>query len=210
MPIISKPELELSMSHSNRNQSHSEGLNRHTYEPVQAVLNGAQGQGLGNFATSPPRSNELQAYSQKAPQRGGDSEILQWMESTVIQAPNQKDKGVPCQKVGYKQGKSPSSFYQKPTSQPNSPRGEEEQEKELEETIFHKLQDPKNPKGCHRKCFQHFQNFDGIQGQRGEKNEATPFPKEIPLSPDVVKTSTEIKYIILALKDIRNRLLFLK
>ncbi|MBW0521809.1 hypothetical protein O181_061524 [Austropuccinia psidii MF-1] len=33
MPIISEPELELSMSNSNRYKSHSEGSNRHIHEP---------------------------------------------------------------------------------------------------------------------------------------------------------------------------------
>ncbi|MBW0525076.1 hypothetical protein O181_064791 [Austropuccinia psidii MF-1] len=68
------------------------------------------------------------------------------MESTVIQASNQKDQVVPLQKEGGKQGRSPSSFYQQASSQPTSSRREEEQEKGLEETIFPKLQDPKNPK----------------------------------------------------------------
>ena len=31
IPIISEPELELSMSNSNRYKSHSEGTNRHLY-----------------------------------------------------------------------------------------------------------------------------------------------------------------------------------
>ncbi|MBW0574834.1 hypothetical protein O181_114549 [Austropuccinia psidii MF-1] len=63
----------------------------------------------------------------KVPHRGGDSGILQWMESTFIKASNQKDKGVPLQKEGGKQGRSPSSFYQQASSQPTSPRREEEQ-----------------------------------------------------------------------------------
>ncbi|MBW0537735.1 hypothetical protein O181_077450 [Austropuccinia psidii MF-1] len=57
-----------------------------------------------------------------------------------------KDQGVPLQKEGGKQVRSPSSLYQQASSQPTSPRREEEQEKELEETIFPKLQDCKNPK----------------------------------------------------------------
>ncbi|MBW0561157.1 hypothetical protein O181_100872 [Austropuccinia psidii MF-1] len=36
-----------------------------------------------------------------------------------------KDKGVPLQKEGGKQGRSPSSFYQKASSQTTSPRREE-------------------------------------------------------------------------------------
>ncbi|MBW0545928.1 hypothetical protein O181_085643 [Austropuccinia psidii MF-1] len=137
------------MTNSNRYKSHSEGSNRNIYEPVQAVIHSSQGQGLGNVATNPPRSNELLAHHEEIPQRGGNSEILQWMESTIIQASNQKDKGVPCQKEGGKQGRSPSSFYQQASSQPTSPRREEEQEKELEETIIPKLQDLKNPKRFH-------------------------------------------------------------
>ncbi|MBW0533564.1 hypothetical protein O181_073279 [Austropuccinia psidii MF-1] len=44
MPMISDPELELSMSNYNRGKSHYEGWNRHLHEPVQAVLHHVQGQ----------------------------------------------------------------------------------------------------------------------------------------------------------------------
>ncbi|MBW0591980.1 hypothetical protein O181_131695 [Austropuccinia psidii MF-1] len=80
MPMISEPELELSMSSSNRYKSHSEGSDRHLHEPVQTVLQSVQGQGLENVAKNTPRSDELQEH----PQRAGNSEILQWMESTII------------------------------------------------------------------------------------------------------------------------------
>ncbi|MBW0591105.1 hypothetical protein O181_130820 [Austropuccinia psidii MF-1] len=46
MPMISEPELELSMSNSNRYQSNSEGSDRHLHEPAQVVLHSVQGQGL--------------------------------------------------------------------------------------------------------------------------------------------------------------------
>ncbi|MBW0569957.1 hypothetical protein O181_109672 [Austropuccinia psidii MF-1] len=94
--------------------------------------------------------------------------------------------------------------------QPTSPRGEEEQEKELEEAIFPKLQYSKNPKICHGQYLQHGQNLDGIQGQRETKNETTPFHKKITLSPDVVNTLTEIKNRILNLQDIISSLLSLQ
>ncbi|MBW0566479.1 hypothetical protein O181_106194 [Austropuccinia psidii MF-1] len=89
------------------------------------------------------------------------------MESSIMQTSAQKDKGIPFQKVGGKQGRSPSSFYQKATSQPISPRGEEEQEQELEETISPKLEDSRNPKRWHGhgQCLQYNQNLDGVQGQ---------------------------------------------
>ncbi|MBW0501328.1 hypothetical protein O181_041043 [Austropuccinia psidii MF-1] len=127
MPMISEPELEL----------------------IQAVLHSVQGQGLGNVATNTPRSDELLEHRQKVPQREGNSEILQLMESTIIQASNQKYQGVVCQKEEGNQGRSPSSFYQQAPSQPTSPRREEAQEKGLEKTKFPKLQDFKNTKRCH-------------------------------------------------------------
>ncbi|MBW0591171.1 hypothetical protein O181_130886 [Austropuccinia psidii MF-1] len=119
MPIISEPELELSTSQSNRYKSHSKVSNRHLHEPVQEVLQSVQAQGMGNVATNIPRSDELPEHPQNIPQRGGNSEILQWMESTIIQTSNQKDQGIPCQKEGGNQGRMPSSFYQK------APRREE-------------------------------------------------------------------------------------
>ncbi|MBW0572353.1 hypothetical protein O181_112068 [Austropuccinia psidii MF-1] len=210
MPMILEPELELSMSNSKRYKSHSEGSDRHLNEPVQAVLHSVKRQGLQNVASNTPRSDELLAHPQKVPHRGGDSGILQLMESAVIQASNQKDQGIPPQKEGGKQGKSPSSFYQQASSQPTSPRREEEQEKELEETIFPKLQDSKNTKGCHGQCLQHGRNFDGTQRQGVAENETTPFPTEMTLSPNVVNTLTELKDSILPLKDIKNGLLSLQ
>ncbi|MBW0580530.1 hypothetical protein O181_120245 [Austropuccinia psidii MF-1] len=126
MPMKSEPELELGMSSFNRYKSHSKGSNRNLYEPVQTVIHSVQGQGLGNVATNhPPRSDELLAHPEKITQSGGNSEILQLIESTIIQALNKKDKGVPCQKEGGKQGKSPSSFYQQASSQLNSSRRQE-------------------------------------------------------------------------------------
>ncbi|MBW0497087.1 hypothetical protein O181_036802 [Austropuccinia psidii MF-1] len=82
------------------------------------------------------------------------------MKSTIIQTSNQKDKQMTPKKEGGKQGRSPSSVYQKATSQPASPRREEEKEKALEENILPKLQNSKNPKRCHGKCLQNGQNPD--------------------------------------------------
>ncbi|MBW0532761.1 hypothetical protein O181_072476 [Austropuccinia psidii MF-1] len=70
-------------------------------------------------------------------------------------------------------------------SQPTSPRREEEKEKELNKTIFPKLQDSKNPKGCQGQCIQHGQNLDEIQGQGRTKNDATSIRKEITWCKDV-------------------------
>ena len=114
MPMISEPELELSMSNSDRYKAHSKGSNRHLHEAIQTVLHSVQGQRLGNVASNTPRSDELLAHPEKVPQRGGNSEILQWMESTIIQTSNQKDQGVSCQKEGGNQEEAPVASTSKP------------------------------------------------------------------------------------------------
>ncbi|MBW0591019.1 hypothetical protein O181_130734 [Austropuccinia psidii MF-1] len=128
------------------------------------------------------------------------------MEYTIIQTSNQGDKGIPDQKEGGKQRRSPSSFYQQAPSQLTSRRREEE----LAKTIFPRLQHSKNLKRCHGQCLRHGSNLDGIQGQRGTKNETTSFPKEITLSPDFGNTLIEIKNKILPLKEVKNSLLSLQ
>ncbi|MBW0590034.1 hypothetical protein O181_129749 [Austropuccinia psidii MF-1] len=53
------------MSDSNRYESNSEASNKYLHGPVQAVLHSVQGQGAGNVATNPPRSDEPLAHPQK-------------------------------------------------------------------------------------------------------------------------------------------------
>ncbi|MBW0593065.1 hypothetical protein O181_132780 [Austropuccinia psidii MF-1] len=162
--IIPKPELELSISHENREKSNSEGSDRHLHEPIKTVLNSLSGERLGNSATNTSRSDELLAHPQKGLRRRENSEILKFMESTVIQTSNNKDKVLEQQKEGGKQGRSPNSFYQQVIIQPTSPKVEEDQEKELGENIVPQSQDYKNSKRCHGKFIQHSQNLDVIQG----------------------------------------------
>ncbi|MBW0548496.1 hypothetical protein O181_088211 [Austropuccinia psidii MF-1] len=81
--MISELELEQSISNSNRYKSHSERSNIHIHENVQAVLHGVQGQGWGNVATNPPRSDELLAYPERFPQKGENFEELKLKESTI-------------------------------------------------------------------------------------------------------------------------------
>ncbi|MBW0525652.1 hypothetical protein O181_065367 [Austropuccinia psidii MF-1] len=63
--VIFEPELELSMSHSNRKKSHPEGSDRHIHEPIQAILHSLQRQILGNVAKNTPRSDEILAHHQR-------------------------------------------------------------------------------------------------------------------------------------------------
>ncbi|MBW0531316.1 hypothetical protein O181_071031 [Austropuccinia psidii MF-1] len=82
----------------------------------QKVLQSIKRQGLGNVAPNPPRSEELLGHPQEVHSGGGSGEIIQWMESAIIQTSNQKDKRIAQQKEGGKQGRIPSSFYQKASS----------------------------------------------------------------------------------------------
>ncbi|MBW0583588.1 hypothetical protein O181_123303 [Austropuccinia psidii MF-1] len=86
------------MSNSNRYKSNSEGSDRHLHVPVQAVSCGVQGKILGNVLTITPRGDEILAHPETISQRGGKREILQWMESTIIQNSNKKVKELAQQK----------------------------------------------------------------------------------------------------------------
>ncbi|MBW0513351.1 hypothetical protein O181_053066, partial [Austropuccinia psidii MF-1] len=169
-------------------QDSEEGSNRHLHEAVQAVLHCVHGQGLGNVATNPPRSDELLENPQKVIQRGGNSEILQWIKYTIIQTSNQKDQGIPCKKERGKQGRSPSSSYQQASSQPASQEGKKNKKRNWNRPYSSSYRILKIQKKCHGQCLQHGQNHDGIQVQRGTKNATTSFPKETTFTPDVVNT----------------------
>ncbi|MBW0576656.1 hypothetical protein O181_116371 [Austropuccinia psidii MF-1] len=118
-----------------------------------------------------------------------------------------KIKEYHAKKGGDRQGRTQVASTSKPQVNQPPQEGKKKKGKELEETIFTKLQDSKNPKRFYGKCFQHGQNLYGIQGQRETNNEKTPFPKNITLSPDILDTLTEIKNSILTLKYITNSLL---
>ncbi|MBW0515722.1 hypothetical protein O181_055437 [Austropuccinia psidii MF-1] len=64
MPMISEPELELSMSNSNRDKSHSEGSNIHLYEPVQEeeIVRYSNG---WNSLSSKPQIKKIKEYHAK-------------------------------------------------------------------------------------------------------------------------------------------------
>ncbi|MBW0464610.1 hypothetical protein O181_004325 [Austropuccinia psidii MF-1] len=151
------------MSHSNREKSHSKGSDRLKNEAVK-VLHSIQRKSLGNASTNPSRSNELLEHPQEITEGGGNRKILQFMESAIIKASNQKYKGLGQQKAGGKQERSPSSFYKKASSQPTSPRRGNEQEKK-------NLRNHTPPvTRCHGTNLQHGQNLDEIQGKTGARN----------------------------------------
>ncbi|MBW0587952.1 hypothetical protein O181_127667 [Austropuccinia psidii MF-1] len=57
---------------------------------------------------------------------------------------------------------APVASTKKPQASPLLQEGKKNKKKELEKTIFPKLQDSKNPKRCHGRCVQHGQNLDRI------------------------------------------------
>ncbi|MBW0578172.1 hypothetical protein O181_117887 [Austropuccinia psidii MF-1] len=90
----------------------------------------------------------------------------------------QKDQGVPCQKEGGNQGRSPSSFYQQAPSQPTSPRREEEQEKELERKIFPKLQYSKIQKNSMENFFNMARTLMEFKDKEEERMRQPHLPKK--------------------------------
>ncbi|MBW0537086.1 hypothetical protein O181_076801 [Austropuccinia psidii MF-1] len=210
MPMISEPELELSMSNSNRYKSHSEGSDRHLHEPAQAVLHSTQRQGLGNV----PQIHQgmmnswhiLQKFLTEEERVVYSNGWNTWSSKPQIK----KIKEYHSKKKEASKEEAPVASTSKPQANQPPQEGKKNKKKKLEETIFPKLQDSKNQKRCHGQCLQHGQNFDGIQRQQGAKNETNPFAKEITLSPNVLNTLTELKDSILPLKDIKNSLLSLQ
>ncbi|MBW0594031.1 hypothetical protein O181_133746 [Austropuccinia psidii MF-1] len=91
------------MSNSDKENSHSEDPNRRLYEPVTAATQCTWTK-IGKCCHKSTKGDELLEYPETILQRGENSEILQWMEFTIIQASNQEDKGIPCQKDGGKKG----------------------------------------------------------------------------------------------------------
>ncbi|MBW0473808.1 hypothetical protein O181_013523 [Austropuccinia psidii MF-1] len=68
-------------------------------------------------------NDELLAHPKKVPQGGGNSEILQWMESTIIQTSNQENKGISEQKERGNQVEAPVSSTRKPQARKPPKKG---------------------------------------------------------------------------------------
>ncbi|MBW0562152.1 hypothetical protein O181_101867 [Austropuccinia psidii MF-1] len=116
--IISETQLELSISTSKRDKSHSEGSDGHLNQPVQTVSHGVQGQILENVTTKPQRSDELLTYCQNSLK---EKEIYKYSNGW-----NPLSSKPPIEKIeawhkkdGCKPRESPNSFYHQTTSQPN-------------------------------------------------------------------------------------------
>ncbi|MBW0514970.1 hypothetical protein O181_054685 [Austropuccinia psidii MF-1] len=178
MPMISAPELELSMSDSNRYKSHKARSDRHLHEPVQAVIHSVQGQGLRNVATNTPKSDELLKNPQKVPQRGGNSEILQWMESMIIQTSNQKDQGVPCQKEGGNQEEAPVASTSKPQVNPLPQEGKKHKKKNWRKPYSPSYRIPKSQKDAMDIVFNMARTLMEFKDKEEQRMRQPHFPKK--------------------------------
>ncbi|MBW0562185.1 hypothetical protein O181_101900 [Austropuccinia psidii MF-1] len=166
------------MSNSNREKSHSEGSNRHLYELVQAVLYGVQGERLGNVSTNPPRSDQLLVYPEKIPQRGGNSEILQLMESTIIQASDQEDKGIPFQKERGKKGRGPSSFYQQALTNQLPQEGKNKKKRNLRKPYSPGYRFPRIQKDAMDNVFNMARTLMELKDKEEQRMRQPHFPKK--------------------------------
>ncbi|MBW0493116.1 hypothetical protein O181_032831 [Austropuccinia psidii MF-1] len=133
------------MSNPNRDKSHSECSNRHSYQPVQTVLHSVQGHRLGNVAINPPRSDELLAYPENSLR---EEVIVRYSNGWIPLSSKPQIKKIQeyhSQKKEASKEEAPVSSTSKPQST-QLPHEGKKKKKRNEENIFPKLQDPKNPK----------------------------------------------------------------
>ncbi|MBW0501710.1 hypothetical protein O181_041425 [Austropuccinia psidii MF-1] len=149
------------MINSNRDKSHSEGSNRHLYEPVESVLHSVQGKRLGNVATNPPTSDELLAYPEKLLK---EEEIVRYSNgwnplSSKPQIKNIKE---------YDSKKKEASTEEAPVASTSRPQANQlPQEGKNKKKYWRKpyspsYRIPKIQKRFHEQCLQHGQNLYGI------------------------------------------------
>ncbi|MBW0582426.1 hypothetical protein O181_122141 [Austropuccinia psidii MF-1] len=176
--MISEPELELSMSNSNRYKSNSEGSDRHLHEPVQAVLHSVQRQRLGNVASNTPRSDALLAHPQNVPHRGGDSGILQWMESTVIQASKKKIKEFHCKKRESSKEEAPVAYTSKPQANQPPQEGKKNKKNKWRKAYSPSYRIPKIQKDAMDNVFNMDRTLMEFKDKEEERMRQSHFPKK--------------------------------
>ncbi|MBW0509815.1 hypothetical protein O181_049530 [Austropuccinia psidii MF-1] len=110
---------------------------------IQRVLHSVQGQRLGNVATNPPKSDELLAHPERIPQRGGNHEILQWMESTIIQPQIKNIKEYHAKKREASKEEAPVDSTSKPQANQLPQEGENKKKKNWRKTCSPSYRIPK-------------------------------------------------------------------
>ncbi|MBW0483545.1 hypothetical protein O181_023260 [Austropuccinia psidii MF-1] len=126
---------------------------------------------------NPPRSDEPLRNPQNVLERAGNSEILQWIASTIIQNSNKKYERM-AQKERGKQGRSPSIFYQKATSLPTSTRREEEQEKNWKKQYSTSYQIPRIQKDAMENVFRTARTLMEFKDKEEQRMKQPSFPKK--------------------------------
>ncbi|MBW0590460.1 hypothetical protein O181_130175 [Austropuccinia psidii MF-1] len=100
------------------------------------------------------------------------------MESTIIQTSNQKNQGVPCQKEGGNQGRSPNSFYQQAPSQPTSPEGKNNKKKNWRKPYSPSYSTPKIQKDAMDNVFNMARTLMEFKDKEEQRKRQPHFPNK--------------------------------
>ncbi|MBW0524158.1 hypothetical protein O181_063873 [Austropuccinia psidii MF-1] len=102
------------------------------------------------------------------------------MDSTIIQASNQEDQGVPCQKERGQQGRSPSSFYQQAPSHPLPQEGKKNKKKNWRKPYSPSYSIPKIQKAAMDNVFNMARTLMEFKGKEEQRMRQPHFPKKYP------------------------------
>ncbi|MBW0582881.1 hypothetical protein O181_122596, partial [Austropuccinia psidii MF-1] len=96
MPMISEPELELSISNSNRDESYSEGSNRHLHDPIQTILHEEEivvySNGWNPPSSKPDIKNIKEYHSKKKEASKEEAPVASTRKPQVNQPPQEGKK----------------------------------------------------------------------------------------------------------------------
>ncbi|MBW0588068.1 hypothetical protein O181_127783 [Austropuccinia psidii MF-1] len=100
------------------------------------------------------------------------------MESTIIQTSNQEDQGVQFQKERGKQGRSPSSFYQKASSQQPPQEGRKNKKKNWSKPYYTSYRIPKIQKYAMENVFNMARTLMEFKDKEEQRMRQPHFPKK--------------------------------
>ncbi|MBW0564588.1 hypothetical protein O181_104303 [Austropuccinia psidii MF-1] len=121
-------------------------------------------------------SDEILEHPQKMSQRGGNSEILQLMESTIIS--NQKDEGIPCRKEGGNQGRSPVASTSKLQANPLPQEGKNNKKKNWRKPYSPSYRIPKIQKDASNNVFNMARTLMEFKDNEEQRMRQPHFPKK--------------------------------
>ncbi|MBW0498758.1 hypothetical protein O181_038473 [Austropuccinia psidii MF-1] len=99
------------------------------------------------------RSDEILAHPEKVPQRGGNSEIIQWMEYTIIQTSNQKIKDYHAKKSDESKEEAPVASTRKSQASQPPQEGKKNKKKNWRKPYFPSYRIPRIHKDSMENAF---------------------------------------------------------